>query len=370
MKKIRIMHVLPSLEIGGMETALITLINGMDTDLFENQIFCFDFKNYQNSIQHRLHDENIPIYIFEKGDGVDYWLPVKIARIMRKQRIDIVHTRNFAALLYGAIAAKLAGVPGVIADIRGRIPVDEGQKCKRLSFLVSKFVGVSEDIKKMLAIDFKIKESKIQTIYNGVQISSNGQNSNLASLRAQLGLASNDFVIGTIGRLEPVKDYASLIRMSAPVLIKYRHAKLMIVGDGSQRAELEKLTQELGISSQTIFTGYQKEVSNYLQLINLFALTSISEGISNVLLEAMANSIPVIATEVGGNPEVVRHNQTGLVIPRSNLNQITEKIELLINNPELTKNLGLNGRKRVEEKFTIPKMVSEYQSLYRNSIKQ
>ncbi|MBN2089692.1 glycosyltransferase [candidate division KSB1 bacterium] len=369
MKKIKIMHVLPSLEIGGMETALITLINGMDTDRFENQIFCFDFKNYENSIQHRLHDENIPIYIFEKGHGVDYWLPIKISRILRKQKIDIVHTRNFAALLYGSIAAKLAGVPGAVADIRGRIPVDEGQKCKRLSFLVSKFVGVSEDIKKMLATDFKIKESKIQTIYNGVQIPGENQKLDIATLRSKLGLAPNDFVIGTIGRTEPVKDYTSLIRMSAPVLQKYRNVKLMIVGDGSQRTELEKLTKDLGVNTQTIFTGYQKEVSNFLRLINLFALTSVSEGISNVLLEAMATSIPVLATEVGGNPEIVRHNQTGFLIPRPNLNQITEKIELLINNPELAKDLGQNGRKWVEEKFTIEKMVSEYQSLYQTIIK-
>lgn len=364
MKKIKIMHILPSLEIGGMETALITLINAMDTEHFENQIFCFDFKNYENSIQHRLHDENIPIYIFEKGHGVDYWLPVKISRILRQQKIDIVHTRNFAALLYGSVAAKLAGVQGIIADIRGRIPVDEGQKCKRLSFMVSRFVGVSEDINKMLTIDFKIKASKVQTIYNGVQIPDAPPNRDVASLRAKHGLAPDDFVIGTIGRIELVKDYASLIRMSAPILHRYTKAKLMIVGDGSQRVELENLAKELDVSAQTIFTGYQKEVSNYLQLINLFALTSVSEGISNVLLEAMAASIPVIATEVGGNPEIVRHDQTGFLIARSNLNQITEKVELLINNPELAKSLGQNGRRCVEEKFTIKKMVSEYQSLY------
>jgi sugar transferase (PEP-CTERM/EpsH1 system associated) len=364
MKKIRILHVLPSLEIGGMENAMITLINGMDTDRFENQIFCFDFKNYENSIQHRLQDENIPIYIFEKGDGIDYWLPIKISRILKKQNIDIVHTRNFAALLYGSTAAKLAGVRGVIADIRGRIPEDEGQKCKRLSFLVSRFVGVSEDIKKMLANDFKIKEAKIKTIYNGVHLSHQTQDLDLASLRARLGLAPDDFVIGTIGRMEPVKDYAALIRMSAPLLVKYRTVKLMFVGDGSQRAELEKLARDLGLSTKIIFTGYQKDISNYLQLINVFALTSISEGISNVLLEAMASAIPVIATEVGGNPEIVINNQTGFLIPRTNLNQLTEKIDLLINNPELVNNFGKNGRKRVEEMFTIEKMVSEYQSLY------
>lgn len=369
MDKIKIMHILPSLEIGGMENALITLINEMDTHFFENQIFCFDFKNYENSIQHRLKDENIPIYIFEKGDGIDYWLPIKIARILKKQKINIVHTRNFAALLYGSTAAKLAGVQGVIADIRGRIPADEGQKCKRLSFLVSKFVGVSEDIKKMLKMDFKIKESKIITIYNGVQISNESQRLDITSLRTKLGLEQSDFIIGTIGRIEPVKDYSTLIRMSAPILLKYRNAKLMIVGDGSQRAELEILAQNLGISSQTIFTGYQKDISSYLQLINVFVLTSISEGISNVLLEAMAASIPVIATNVGGNPEIVSNNQTGFLIPRNNLNQITEKIELMINNPELASNLGESGRKLVEEKFTIEKMVTEYQSLYQSIIK-
>ncbi|MCI0514527.1 glycosyltransferase [candidate division KSB1 bacterium] len=369
MTKIKILHVLPSLEIGGMENALITLINAMDRSIFNNYIFCFDSDSSRNQLQSRLADSSLPIYNFEKGEGVDYWLPIKIARLLRKEKIDIVHTRNFAALLYGATAASLARTQAVIGDIRGYIPPDQGQKCRQLSFLVSKFVAVSQDIRRLLAGEYRIDGTGVQTIYNGVDFNYIPVPPRKKIARRALGFALEDLIIGTVGRFEPVKDYETLLRASAPILYKNRLAKLLMVGDGSQRETLQRLAIELGISAQTVFTGYQNGVSNYLEAMDLFVLTSLSEGISNVLLEAMATSLPVVATAVGGNPEVVVQEETGYLVPVGDVRTISEKIEGLLSNPMLARQMGQVGRQLVEQKFTIEKMVTEYQRLYIDILK-
>jgi len=362
MNKIKILHVLPSLEIGGMETALIHLINGLDPTLFENFIYCFDSQNAKEPLQDRLHNPDIPIFKFYKGDGIAYGLPWRISRILKNENIDIIHTRNFAALLYGAIAARFTTTPSVISDIRGHLPDDQGAKAKRLSFLISQFVTVSNDLKNILIEKYKIPGNKIRTIYNGVierQPTTPAQ-----STRTRLGLGPENFVIGTVGRLEPVKDYGTLVRASQPILQENSAARLLFVGDGSQRAALEKLAQELGIASQTIFTGYQHEVDIFLPAMDVFILTSISEGISNVLLEAMTHAIPIVATAVGGNPEIVVGDETGFLVPVGDVLALTEKIRHFADTPDLRQKMGAAGRRRVQQQFSMQQMIAAYQHLY------
>lgn len=362
MNKIKILHVLPSLEIGGMETALIHLINGLDPTLFENFIFCFDSRNEKEPLQDRLRNPDLPIFKFHKGEGIAYGLPWRISRILKNENIDIIHTRNFAALLYGAVAARFTTTPSVISDIRGHLPEDQGAKTKRLSFLISQFVTVSNDLKNILIEKFKIPENKIRTIYNGVIEKHRTAPAQLA--RTQLGLDAGNFVIGTVGRLEPVKDYGTLVRASQPILQENPAARLLFVGDGSQRSALEKLAQELGISGQTIFTGYQHEVDIFLPAIDVFVLTSISEGISNVLLEAMTHGIPIVATGVGGNPEVVVGDETGFLVPVGDVLSLTEKIKHFADTPGLRHKMGAAGQRRVQQQFSMQQMIAAYQHLY------
>lgn len=362
MNKIKILHVLPSLEIGGMENALINLINGLDATVFENIIFCFDTPHEEEPLQFRLKNQDTRIYKFYKGNGVNYSLPWRISRILNKEAVDIIHTRNFAALLYGAIASRFAATQCVISDIRGHFTEEQGLKAKRLSFLISHFVTVSNDIRISMSERFKISEKKIRTIYNGVN--HNGCNQSFGSAREKLGLNPENFVIGTVGRLEPVKDYSTLIRAAQPLLKQDPAARLLFVGDGSQRSGLENLAQELEIAEQTIFTGYQSEVIPFIQSMDLFVLSSISEGISNVLLEAMSCALPIVATEVGGNPEVVVENQTGYLFPAGQTADLTGKIKLLHATPSLRKQLGQAGQLVVKERFSMQKMIAAYQDLY------
>jgi sugar transferase (PEP-CTERM/EpsH1 system associated) len=362
MNKIKILHVLPSLEIGGMENALIHLINGLDSAIFENFIYCFDSLHEKEPLQDRLQNPDIPIFKFYKGNGVDYGLPWRISRTLKKENIDIIHTRNFAALLYGAVASRFAATHCVISDIRGHLPEEQGVKAKRLSFLISQFVTVSNDIRKLMLETFKIPENKIRTIYNGV--AENHLNPLVVSARKQLGLGPENFIIGTVGRLEPVKDYGTLVRASQPILRENPAARLLFVGDGSQRPALEKLARELEISNQTIFTGYQQDVNPFIEAIDVFVLSSVSEGISNVLLEAMSNFVPVVATAVGGNPEVVVDKETGFLVPGGDVLAMTEKIQRLQRSPGLRQKLGQAGFRVVQQRFSMQQMIAAYQDLY------
>jgi len=364
MSKIKILHLLPSLEIGGMENALVNLINGMDATIFENAIFCFNSDNQANTLQERIIDKNIRIYHYKKREGVEYSLIIRTSRILKKEAADIIHTRNFAALLYGAAAAHLAGIHGVVADIRGCIPADQGLKSKKLSFLVSKFVAVSQGVKRLLANDYKIDEHKIKTIYNGVDFRHFRNSPEKAKYRAQIGLAPADWVIGSVGRLEPVKDYPTLLKAIAPLIQQHPPMKLILVGDGSQGPALKQLAQSLEITTNVKFLGYQQNILPFLKCMDVFALTSISEGLSNVLLEAMACSLPIVATDVGGNPEIVVEGESGFLVASGAVPALTEKIELLFRQPDLAKRMGQTGLQIVEQQFSIEKMVAGYQQLY------
>lgn len=347
-----------------MENALVNLLNGLDASVFNNFIYCFNSSDPNPPLKARIENSEIPIFSYEKGERLDYWLPVKLSQLLRKESIDIVHARNFAAILYGSMGAKLSGTPVAIGDIRGPIPSDQGQKCRRLSFLLSQFVAVSKDVKRMLTDEFQISPEMVTTVYNGVHMNGTPGTEEKLAARKKLGFDSDDLIIGTIGRVEPVKDYSTLVRASALILKKFAKAKLVIVGGGSQLPVLKELALELEIQSKCIFTDYQQDVKPYLAAFDIFVLTSIFEGISNVLLEAMTFLLPVIATAVGGNPEVVVDDESGFLVTKKDVQSLAAKIEILLTNKQLASQMGENGYRIVREKFTIPKMIENYQKLY------
>ncbi|MBN1348687.1 glycosyltransferase [candidate division KSB1 bacterium] len=367
MNKIKILHLLPSLEFGGMENALVNLINGLDEQVFENVIYCFDSLREDEPLRKKIRSESINIYSSYKGDRIDWFLPLKLRTILRKEAIDIIHTRDWAATFYGTLAAKLTGVR-VIADIRGRIPPVEGQKLKKFSHFISAIVAVSNDIKTLLSSEYGLISSKITTIHNGIDISRYNGAGEHRDCRAEFGFAPDDFIIGTIGRMEPVKDYGTLLTACAPPMQQNPHIRCLMVGDGSERERLQGLAAELGIDARVTFTGFREDVNPILRTMNLFLLTSISEGISNVLLEAMASGLPVIASDVGGTPEIISHEKNGILVPARNVELLSEQIRLLSEDPNRQRMLGNNARESIRSAFSFSKMIAEYSYLYAQTL--
>jgi sugar transferase (PEP-CTERM/EpsH1 system associated) len=365
-RKARIVHVLHSFGTGGMENGVVNLINGLDSNEFSHIICCV---SQSGDAIRRLNGQNVKIIELRKKTGNDLFLPMKISRILKEIRPDVVHTRNWGAV-DGIIGAYISRVPGIVHSEHGREFSDpEGRNKRRniirkgLSLFVDKYIAVSENLRQWLIRDVGIRKAKITTIINGVD-TERFNTRDKRQLRYKYGYEDEDFILGTVGRLDPIKDHHLLIKAYAGLYRKYRKIKLIIVGDGPCRQRLEVTTKTLGMKGNVHFLGKREDVPDILKLFDVFALSSIGEGLSNTILEAMATGIPVIATHVGGNSELVANGETGNLVPQGDIDRFAQALEQYILDKELAKKHGENGRLRVVSHFSLEKMVESYRKVY------
>lgn len=302
----------------------------------------------------------------------DRWNAFRMARIFRRLRPDIVHTRNWTCI-DAILGARLAGVPHVIHGEHGREAVDPTganhlrRRVRRLlAPLVSQFVTVSRDLARWLVEDVGVPARKVRTIYNGVD-TVRFKPGDREAARAALGIPSGWGVVGTVGRLDPVKDQAGLIRAFA-ALAPRRPCMLVIVGDGPLRSELEDLRRQLGLEDRVRILGDRQDIPQILQALDCFVLPSIGEGISNAVLEAMATALPVVATRVGGNVELVEHDATGLLIEVRQPAALVRALDCYLGDPAIARKHGTAARERAEREFGLTRMLTGYEDLYRSYV--
>ncbi len=366
MKPIKIMHVIHSLDIGGLENGVVNLINTMDRNRFAHAICCIS-QSGRNA--EKLNGQDVSIYEMRKGERSELLLPLKLARLFKKNQIDIVHTRNWGAV-DGIIGAILARIPIIIHGEHGRDMTDsDGSNKKRnfirklSSYFVFHYITVSNDLREWLITFVGINEKKIQTIYNGVDtIKFNPGNK--YHIREEYGYNSEDIIIGTVGRLDRVKDQQLLIRAFAQLKSKYHNITLLIIGNGPCRESLENLARDLGIKQNVSFLGMRSDVPELLKLMDIFVLPSIFEGISNTILEAMAMGLPVIATNVGGNSDLVVDGETGTLVPVEDVSALATAMERYILDRVTMDRHGTAGRKRAIDEFGLNRMVAQYEDMY------
>lgn len=360
------MHVLDSLGIGGLENGVINLINKMDRERFSHAICCI---GQSGKSAERLLVEGVEIFEMKKGEGKELLLPFRLARVFKKNRIDIVHTRNWGAV-DGIIGAKLAGVNIIVHGEHGRDIVDpDGSNRKRnvirrgLSFFVNRYVTVSKALREWLITVVGINERKIQAICNGVDTLIFNPDEKCL-VRSKYGHNDDEIIIGTVGRLDPVKNQRLLIKAFAQLKSKYINITLLVIGDGPCREDLERLVEDLDLKQKVSFLGMRDNVPELMKLLDIFVLPSIIEGISNTILEAMATGLPVIATSVGGNPELVVDGKTGYLVPGEDIGSLEKALETYIHNPAIVKQHGTAGRERAVKEYALDKMVNNYETLY------
>lgn len=360
----KIMHVMLSLDYGGAEKVATNLINRMSRDGYDFSVCTLD---RIGSARHGLND-NARIECANRASGLDFQLPFRMAKIIRRISPDIVHAHNCTALLYGSLAARLAGVKKIVVTQHGSI-ADESDKVKAAlkiySGLISKNIAVSKTVETYIKDIYEPAGAKTELIINGIDenyYSKRAAGKN--NLKTGLGIKSDEFVIGHVARLSPEKDQATLIHAFAKALERSRAAKLIIVGDGPLRESLEMLSVELGIADKIIFTGFQDDVRAFLNIFDIFVLSSTREGTSLTLLEAMAMELPVIATDVGGNTDIVINNETGLLVPSKDIDALSGAILCLLNDPALRNKMGRTGRARVDRNFSLRAMTEKYDTIY------
>ncbi|MGH7279381.1 MAG: glycosyltransferase, partial [Candidatus Rokuibacteriota bacterium] len=229
--------------------------------------------------------------------------------------------------------------------------------------LLDRFVTVSVDLRRWLACTVGIPERKLVTIVNGVDTSRFRDGDRDAGRRV-LGVPEGVPVVGTVGRLDPVKDQAGLLRAFARVATQHPDAMLLVAGDGPCRAELDTLAADLGLGGRARFLGEREDVPVVLRALDLFVLPSIAEGISNTILEALATGLPVIATRVGGNPELVDDGATGALVPARNPDALARAISAYVDDSHLRRLHGKAARQQAVERFDLAGMVARYRDLY------
>lgn len=358
--RIHVQHVLLSLQPGGLENGVVNVVNRLSASRFRSSICCL---KHGGEFAARV-SPGVEIYEMGWRGGNDPRLALRLASLFRRTRPDVVHTRNAESFYYGFLAARLAGVPCIVHSEHGRAFDDSAFRFRVqrwFSARTSAIFAVSHQLKGDLVAHVGIPEQRIQVLHNGVDlgrfVAGDG-----AAVRRQLGLAPDAMVIGSVGRLVPVKNYPLLIK--AVAALRASGVVLLLVGEGPERARLEALAADLGISSQVRLLGHRDDVTSLLAAMDIFVLPSLNEGMSNTLLEAMATGLPCVVSNVGGNLELVDHDAEGYLFASGDEQALREHLARLCKDASLRKRLGDAGRARVEGEFSIEAMIERYENLY------
>jgi glycosyltransferase involved in cell wall biosynthesis len=347
-----ILQVINSLDCGGLEKLTLDLVKGLKSRGHNVTICCLEGLGelYGNNL------DGVEAMSLKKKTGLDIGLPFRLASYIRQKRPSVIHTHNPGPLLYGTIAGRIAGVPVIINTRHGRA-------ARHTSGLIWKMndslVAISHDAKNELLKTNTVKPGKIAIIHNGVNLKEfNSNPENSLNEKKKLGLEAS-YIIGTVSRLSWEKDQFALIKAFTKVAAVEPCAKLVFVGDGDLRNDLESLAKKLGLGDKVIFLSFRNDISSVIRSFDIFALSSLMEGISLSLLEAMASRKPVVVTDVGGNPEVVVDGVTGFLVPPKEPQKMADAIVKIMQNPELAQKMGEAGRRRVEAKFSLERSMSD-----------
>lgn len=365
--RVRVGFVLHVMQVAGAEVLVAETIRRLREQI-EPTVFCLDAVG---TIGERLRGEGVEVVCLHRKPGRDWRVGWRLAKEIRKRNIEVLHAHQYTPFFYAALARVLAGgrtrviltehgrhYPDVVSPKRraiNRLVLD------RLADAVNACCGFSAD--SLSRVD-GFAAGRIEVIENGIDLNRYGPAADRAALRRRLGLAPERRYVANVARFHPVKDQAMLLRAFACVAAVRGDVDLLLVGDGPLRSELEVLTRQLNLVERVLFLGVRSDVPDILRAVDVFALTSVSEAASLTLLEAMASSLPVVVTAVGGNPEIVRHEKEGLLVPRGDSSATAAALLRLLEDPAAV-NMGTAGRMRIEERYQLGRTIEHYLRLYR-----
>ena len=361
----RVLHLIETGNPGGAERMMLNLIDGLDPARFSSQVLLLK----SGWLEQQVRRQGTPLILMPLRGGFDWRFILKLIQIIRRRRIDVLHSHEFAMNVYSFLAGRLAW-RGTLATVHGNLAYLTARYRRRLAYrllayLAGPMIVVSTEMKDQLGERFGIPFSRIKVIANGVRIAEPAITPEARDkFRDQLGLPRRSFLIGTIGSLYPVKNQKTMIEAMPHLVAEHPEVHLAIVGRGQMRAELEKLTETLDLAGHITFTGYQENIREMLTAFDLIVVPSRYEGLSLLLLEAMVQKLPVVATRVGGNAEAIIDGQSGLLVPPDDPAALAAACLRILEHPELAGDLGQGALRRVRENFTFEQMVREYENLY------
>lgn len=381
--KIRIVYFITSMESGGSERQLANLLSLLSSDEYEKHIICLSgygiLEERFRACCHKVYDLKYPRL---RENGKFQWKRIPgvvksflaLVKYLKQIKPDILHTFIPVCNVMGAFAGKLSSVKIIVSS---RLSLGKYRDHNKIFALLEDFSDrfftlihcKSEGIKTDIATREPINYDRIRVIYNGIDLSKFSKNVDKEVIRNQLGVYQGDLVIGIIANLKPYKGHADLIEALPRIVSVFPKVKLVAIGrDDGIAKELTKQAKTLGVEDAVILTGEKDNVSDLIHVFTLLVSASHEEGFSNVILEAMAAGLPVVATDVGGNPEAVNDQITGLLVPPKNPAALAAAINQILNNPTEGKLMGIRGRQRVEDLFSNEAMVQKTKAFYREAI--
>ena len=366
MSKKKILHVTYDMRIGGTEMVIKNIIEGADTAKFEMSIFCIE--QPIGPWGQELEANGTAIHSKNRKEGFDFSMIANIRKVLTSERIDVIHCHQYTPWVYGVIAAVGLNTKVIFTE-HGRFYPDSSSWKRRivnpiLSFFTDSITVISKATKQAL-VDYEfLSANKIEVIYNGIKALTATSEEERQALRNELLISDDDIVLGTVARLDPIKNHAMMLDAFNSVLKNHPNAKLIIVGDGELNAALKKQCNELDISDRVIFTGYITNPSNYIQIFDIFLLASLSEGTSMTLLEAMSVGKPCVVTDAGGNAEIIETNTNGYLTDNGVSESFADAIQALVTDKCKRLNMGVESKKRYAKLFSATTMNIKYSRIY------
>jgi glycosyltransferase involved in cell wall biosynthesis len=301
-------------------------------------------------------------------------LASRLGKVFRQFRPDVVHTHKYKDSILAALVARYVGIPHVVRVVHGMPEPFKGLRNVKMAgytiadrfvtgWLVDKVIAVSSDIEQALLRSYDA--ARIVCIHNGIDLEAVRATTQRADMRRKWNIDNKAVLIGTVGRLVPVKGHALLLEAFRILSQSFQNVILILVGDGPLREQLETEAKRLGLDQSVIFSGHQEQSYDFINMMDIFVLPSLHEGIPMVLLEAFALKRPVIASRVGGIPEVVSHGESGILVSPSNPDELAAAISALIEDQSKALAFGETGRCQVECEYSAKMMADRTASMYR-----
>lgn len=364
-----IVHIVYRLQVGGLENGVVNLVNLMPVERFRHAIVCL---SETTDFQQRITRDDVAVYEIHKRPGQDFGAWRRLYDLFRRIRPTVVHTRNIGCL-EAQIPAWLARVPCRVHGEHGwdvNDPDGSNRKYRLLrrlhAPLVQRFIALSRELEHYLLDAVGIATHKVTRIYNGVD---DTRFHAAASDALPAGFRDPDSIVfGTVGRMHGVKDQLNLCH--AFIALCHKHPaladrlRLVLIGDGPLRAPAQALLDQAGLGTQAWLPGSRDDVPQIMQALDVFVLPSLAEGISNTILEAMACGLPVIATDVGGNGELIVDGTTGALVPAANPQAMAERMAAYANDDALRRTHGDAAMQRIKTSFSMQRMTGAYANVY------
>ncbi|MDO6442526.1 glycosyltransferase [Marinobacter sp. 2_MG-2023] len=364
-KSLKVLHVTFNMGIGGTEQVIRQLVQGMASEGVESEILCID--GQIGPIGEALEKSGTPVHKVARKQGFDRSLITAIRKRVKEGQFDVVHCHQYTPWIYGWLAA-LGTQAKVVFTEHGRFYPDRYRYKAMLvnplmALLTPAVVAISKATKDALVTYEFIPRKKIQVVYNGISPLKR-DDLEVQKVRESLGIPQDAFVVGTVSRLDPVKNQSMMLRAFKEFNEKSPDSYLLMVGDGPDKEKLVALAKELGIDERTVFTGFINNPVHYLSAMDVFLLSSHTEGTSMTLLEAMSLGMPSVATRVGGNPEIIEDELTGLLTVPNSPHSFAAALEALHKREAVRTNMGDAARYRFSDSFSARVMVSKYIAIY------